>query len=120
MNLKTIIYWVTTVLISVAMAFSAVSYFTNPEVSEGFKHLGYPNYFRVELGIAKILGAIVLLVPKIPSQIKEWAYAGFGITFLSAAIAHSQSGDPLSMVITPLVIFGILSTSYVYYHKTKV
>ncbi|EOQ88932.1 DoxX-like family protein [Leptospira yanagawae serovar Saopaulo str. Sao Paulo = ATCC 700523] len=120
MNVKTIFYWVTTVAISALMAFSAVSYFTNSEVVDGFKHLGFPDYFRVELGIAKVLGAIVLLLPKIPSQIKEWAYAGFGITFISAAVAHSQSGDPISMVIAPFVVFGILVTSYVLYHKTKV
>ncbi|TGM02074.1 DoxX family protein [Leptospira jelokensis] len=120
MNLKTIFYWVTTVAISLLMAFSAVTYFTNPEVVAGFQHLGFPDYFRVELGIAKILGAIVLIVPNIPSRIKEWAYAGFGITFISAAVAHSQSGDPIGMAIAPVVIFGILVSSYVLYQKTKV
>ena len=32
------------------MVFSAVSYFTNPMVAQGFHHLGFPDYFRQELG----------------------------------------------------------------------
>lgn len=119
MNLFRIIYWVSTAILSFLMLFSAVSYFVNPEIAVGFKHLGFPDYFRVELGIAKLIGSIVILIPLFPHQCKEWAYAGFGITFISAAIAHSQSGDPLSMVIAPIVIFGILTVSYVFYRKTK-
>ncbi|TGM52616.1 DoxX family protein [Leptospira vanthielii] len=119
MNLFRIIYWVSTAMISLLMLFSAFSYFVNPEIAVGFKHLGFPDYFRVELGAAKLVGSFVILIPQIPHQFKEWAYAGFGITFISAAIAHSQSGDPVSMVIAPLVVFGILIVSYVFYHNTR-
>ncbi|MGE8720342.1 DoxX family protein [Leptospira terpstrae] len=119
MRLFRIIYWGTTFVISALMVFSAVSYFVNPEIAEGFKHLGFPDYFRVELGIAKAIGALVILIPSLPRPLKEWVYAGFGITFLSAAIAHSQSGDPISVVIAPLVVFGILVVSYVFYLKIQ-
>ena len=74
-----IIYWVSTGLISAMMLFSAYAYFTSSQISEAFKHLGFPDFFRVELGSAKLLGALVLLIPQIPVKIKEWAYAGFGI-----------------------------------------
>ncbi|TGN11195.1 DoxX family protein [Leptospira ilyithenensis] len=77
------------------MLFSASGYFANPQVAKGFKHLGFPDYFRVELAIAKIFGAIVLVIPQISGRIKEWAYAGPGITFISAANAHFQSSDPI-------------------------
>ena len=92
MNTKTIkiTYWISTAIVSLMMIFSAYSYFTNPEVKQGFQHLGFPDYFRVELAIAKILGAIILLAP-IKGQVKEWAYAGFAFTFISAFIAHSAS-----------------------------
>jgi uncharacterized membrane protein YphA (DoxX/SURF4 family) len=29
-------------------------------------HLGYPAYFAVILGIWKVLGAVVVLVPRVP------------------------------------------------------
>ena len=55
-------------------------------------HLGFPAYFRVELSWAKVLGVIALLAP-VPARIREWAYAGFAITLLSALIAHLSMGD---------------------------
>src|SRR4249920_2521112 len=39
-------------------------------------------------GGAKILGVLALLIPSIPARIKEFAYFGFGITLISASIAH--------------------------------
>ncbi|WP_044174426.1 DoxX family protein [Flectobacillus major] len=114
-----IIYWVTTAIIGLMMFFSVFAYFTDPQVAAGFKHLGFADYFRVELGIAKALGAFALLIPQVPLRVKEWAYAGFGITFISASIAHFQSGDASSAVVTPLVLLVILIVSNIYLHKTK-
>jgi len=59
----------------------------------GFVHLQLPNYFRLELTVAKVLGALALVIPGVPSRIKELAYFGFGITILSAIVAHSASGS---------------------------
>ncbi|WP_221390294.1 DoxX family protein [Dyadobacter sp. NIV53] len=117
MKKNRIIYWVTTGIVGAMMLFSAYSYFTNPEVGAGFHHLGFPDYFRIELALAKILGALVLLIPFVPARIKEWAYAGFGITFISAAIAHINSNDATPMIITPIVVLIILIVSNIYFHK---
>jgi hypothetical protein len=56
-------------------------------------HLGFPDYFRIELGAGKLLGAIALILPFVPRKVKEFAYAGFTIIFVSAFIAHLASGD---------------------------
>ncbi len=114
-----IIYWITTGLVSVMMVFSAIGYFTNPDMKNAFVHLGFPDYFRVELGTAKILGVIALLLPMISSKIKEFAYFGFGLTFISAFIAHISSGDTISVAIAPIVFLVILIVSYVSYNKIK-
>jgi len=82
-----------------------------------FVHLGFPGYFRVELAVAKIIGALVLLVPGIPKIVKQFAYFGFALTFLSAFIAHTASGDPISVAIMPLLFLGILIVSYFYFLK---
>ncbi|MCZ8341595.1 MAG: DoxX family protein [Leptospira sp.] len=119
MKTNKIVYWASTGIFALLMAFSGVNSFSNPEVIEGFRHLGFPDYFRMELGTAKIIGAIVLLVPQFGRRLKEWAYAGFGITLLSASIAHTVSGDPISKTIAPLVIFGILALSYTYSLKRQ-
>jgi hypothetical protein len=111
-------YWVTTGLFSLLMAFSAYNYFTNPEVAAGFLHLGFPSYFRVELGIMKLIGVAVLLIPQVPVKFKEWAYAGFLITLASAAVSHSASGDAVSMVIMPIVFMLVLLASNYLLGKT--
>ena len=111
-----IIFWVSTGLISLMMLFSAYAYFTSPEMEANFKHVGFPDYFRIELAVAKIIGVIVLLIPA-PKMIKEWAYAGFGITFISAFIAHSAVGDPISGRVMPLVALALLAVSRIYLDK---
>jgi hypothetical protein len=86
-------FWVVTVLLCLQLAFTSYAQLTLPQVAEAFRHLGFPDYFRVELAIAKLLAVVVLLVPA-PAPLKEWAYAGFAITLVSALIAHVAVGDP--------------------------
>ncbi|MGS2764249.1 DoxX family protein [Sinomicrobium sp. M5D2P9] len=110
-------YWVTTIIVSLMMLFSTYSYLTNAGIQQAFTHLGYPDHFRIELAIAKLIGAIVLLA-LIKGWIKEWAYAGFAITFVSAFIAHTASGNPMSARISPVIFLGLLIISFISFHKT--
>ena len=82
-----------------------------------FNHLGLPPYFKIEITIAKILGLLALLIPGIPSKIKEFAYFGFGITLLSASIAHFSTGDSFLYIIDPLLFLGCLIVSYLYWNR---
>lgn len=109
-------YWIATGLLSTMMLFSAYAYFTNEDVKMAFTHVGFPDYFRIELGAAKLIGAIVLLLPLAP-RIKEWAYAGFTITFVSAFIAHVSVGDPVQAAVSPLIALALLITSYILKYK---
>ena len=120
MKTKTIkiIYWITTAIISLMMIFSAYSYLTNEAIKGAFQHLGFPGYFRIELAIAKALGALLLIIP-IKGLIKEWVYAGFTFTFISAFIAHTASGDPINNRIGPIIFLVVLAISYFTYHKGK-
>ena len=112
-----VIYWLTTGLVAVGMLVSAVQYFKDGAMAEAYKHLGFPDFLRVEIGIAKIIGAIVLLAPFLPAKMKEWAYAGFGILFFSAALTHFLLKDPTERVVTPLVFLLVLAVSNAYYSK---
>ncbi|TGK18732.1 DoxX family protein [Leptospira fluminis] len=117
MKKNKIIFWTSTIIVSLMMVFSAFNGLTNPLAFEGFQHLGFPGYFRVELSIAKILGVAAILIPQVPDRVKEWAYAGFGITFISAGISHYFSGDEIGKVIMPYVMLGILAASYIFRNK---
>lgn len=107
-----IIYWTSTGALTFIMLFSMFKMYTPI-----YEHLGFPHYFRTELLIAKILGLIVLLTPQIPSILKEWAYAGFGIVLISASIAHFNRGDTIINAIEPYIWLIILAISNRYFHK---
>ncbi len=111
-----ITYWITTAIIGLMMTYSAYAYLTQEKVAQAFHHLGYPDYFREELAVGKLIGVVLLLVP-LAGRIKEWVYAGFTITFISAFIAHSASGDPVSVRIMPVIFLVLLAVSYITYHK---
>lgn len=111
-----IIYWTTTAIISIVMTLSALFFAFSAEADKGFAHLGYPNYFKIELTVAKLLGAVALIIPGIPGKIKEFAYFGFTIVIISAAIAHYSSGDGWQ-TLDPLVFLAILIISYIYYRR---
>jgi len=118
MKTTKIIYWVTTGIVTLMMVYSGFAYLTQPAMRQAFQHLGYPDYFRVELAIAKLTGVILLLVP-VQAKIKELVYAGFALTFISACIAHSAAGDPISNRITPIIFLALLVISYLTYNKRQ-
>jgi hypothetical protein len=89
---KTIFYWIATAPFCLQMGFTAYAQLVLPQVAEAFTHLGFPDYFRVELSLAKLIGVVLLLAPA-PARLKEWAYAGFAIDIASALIAHLSVGD---------------------------
>ena len=118
-----IIYWTATGIVCAVMLFSVINFtfIDRYPFSEGaFIHLGLPNYFKIELTVAKMLGLIALLIPNIPAKIKEFAYFGFTITLISASFAHFSNGDGFfPFIIDPLGFLCILIVSYIYYHKIK-
>ena len=84
-------FWIATALFCLQIGFTAFAQLRLPQVAAAFAHLGFPDYFRVELSWAKFLGIALLLAPT-PARLKEWAYAGFAITLGSALIAHLSVG----------------------------
>ena len=84
-----LIYWIPTALFAFAMGASAVFDLMHPpELIEGIKKLGYPEYLATILGGWKLLGTVAILVPRMP-RLKEWAYAGFFFDLTGAALSHA-------------------------------
>jgi hypothetical protein len=120
MKKDTLIYWIATGIVCSVMVFSAVNFnLSNPlgPMKGAFGHLGFPNYFKIELTVAKMLGVLALLMPGIPRTIKDFAYAGFVITLISASIAHFSSGDSRMFIVDPLLFLAALAVSYFYSKK---
>ncbi|MFB6098130.1 MAG: DoxX family protein [Salinibacter sp.] len=110
------LYWGSTSLVAFLALASGTAYFVTEAPAETVARFGFPDYFRVQLGIAKIVGGAGLLVPP-PRALTEWTYAGFTIDFGSALIALLAVDDPLSSVVTPVGELLILMTFYASYHR---
>jgi len=108
-----ITYWVITALFAMMMAGSAFAYLSgDPTMVETFRHLGYPDYFRVLLGLAKVIGVLALVAPFVPRVLREWAYAGFVFTLVAAAISHAASHDAAGHIAGAIVALGMVGASY--------
>ncbi|MBK9731048.1 MAG: DoxX family protein [Chitinophagaceae bacterium] len=121
MNVKTtnILYWVFTIIFGGLMLFSAIPNLLVNEDSIKLMHdqLGYPVYIISFLGIAKLVGVIIILIPGL-NKIKEWAYAGLFFDLAGAiysGIAVSGKFDPMMLFLLLWIVPGILS--YVLWNK---
>jgi hypothetical protein len=117
-KVETIVYWTATVLFCLQIGFTAYAQLSLPQVADMFTHLGFPDYFRVELSWAKFLGVAVLLAP-VSARLKEWAHAGFAITLASALIAHFALGDGLAVWIWAAITGVLWGVSYIFWRRVE-
>ena len=112
-----IIYWTLTslfVLFCLFDGYGGVSHM--PQGVQGVMHLGYPVYLMDISGVAKLIGAVCIIQTRFKT-IKEWAYAGFTISFISAAWSHLHVGDAMNMVITPILFLAFMFLTYYFWKK---
>nr|PZN49706.1 MAG: DoxX-like family protein [Bacteroidota bacterium] len=110
MKLRKVIYWIATIWLSLGMVSTAIVQLMGIEEEQDmFSRLGYPPYLMTLLGILKILGVIVVLVPRLP-VLKEWAYAGFFFAMFGAMFSHIASGTANELFgSTLLIVLTIVS-----------
>ncbi len=105
-----VIYWISTVIISVLMLFSAYNYFFNHAmVAKFFEAANYPIYIICPLALAKLSAIFVILLDKWKT-LKEWAYAGLCFDFILATAAHWVNGD--NGIGLPILALFFLFSSY--------
>jgi hypothetical protein len=112
-----IIYWITK---SIICLFASSAIFMNSKMAiEGTTHLGIPRWLGLEVSIGQLIGLVLLIIPAVPARLKEWAYVGFGILYITATVAHIAVGDPLNNTIMAIVFFILLLVSYTSFHKLQ-
>jgi len=114
-----LLYWIFTIIFAGLMITSAIPNVLNTTESKQFMHdmLGYPVYIIPYIGVAKLLGSIVILIPGL-NKIKEWAYAGLFFDLAGAVysgIAVAGGVDPMMLTMLRWIVPGILS--YVFWNK---
>jgi hypothetical protein len=102
----------TTGVFAVMISISGALYVIGPPpIVAAIRGLGYPDYFRQLLGIAKILGAAALVLPRMRT-LREWAYAGFTFDLVAAIASHLMSGEPAAHIAPAAIALALLAGSY--------
>ncbi len=115
-----IFYWICTGMLIPAIGIGSIfGIVPNEDSLKVFSSLGYPAYIVPFLSVAKLLGLIVIFIPKYP-RLKEWAYAGIAFDIIGATYSIIAIGSPLTHIIFPLLALLFLFGSYFLYHKKLV
>ena len=113
-----VLYWIVTVVAAAFMVMTAVpDVLRIPQAIAVIVHLGYPPYLLLFLGIAKILGAIVILTPGL-QRLKEWAFAGLAFDVTGALYSHLSVGDPPSVWMPAVIALTLLTGAYLSYRRS--
>lgn len=93
MTIRSVAYWTTTIVLAFFIGSGGIAYVLQADFTvSGFVVLGLPVYVMVLVGVWKVLGSIVILLPGLP-RVKEWAYAGLVFDVSGAIVAHWATGD---------------------------
>ena len=92
----------------------------NPTVWDKTIALGYPAYFIITLGIAKLLGIVLLMIPMKSTYnwVKEWVFAGLFFDIFFALVSGCLVFGP-SEIIAPALAYAIVFNTYIFYRKIK-
>ena len=119
MNSKTTkaIYWTGASLMSLWFGASGFCELThNAVVWDITVKLGYPPHFIYILGVAKLAGVAVLLLPNKLLRLKEWVFAGIFFDILFAFFSKIVVlGFPAT--IDAIIAFTIISVTYAMFRK---
>ena len=112
-----IFYWIFTGVIAVSLGTGSIlDVLVVPEFAKVVTRLGYPEYLVPFLGVARLLGIAVILLPKYP-RLKEWAYAGLTFDLVGALYSTIAFGDPFTNWIGSILTILFLAGSYIFYRK---
>lgn len=107
-----IIYWVSTLWLSLGMASTGIVQLIQKESEVEFINgLGYPAYLLSIIGVWKILGVIVVLLPKL-QLVKEWAYAGFFFVMSGALFSHFAMSNSIKEIAPVLLLLMLTMVSW--------
>ncbi|MBL1220511.1 DoxX family protein [Chryseobacterium sp. L7] len=112
-----IIYWSGAIFMSLWFGTSGFFELTkNPVVWDITRQLGYPAHFIYILGVFKLSGIIVLLLPNRLLRLKEWVFAGmfFDIIF---AFFSKIAVLGIAASVDAVIAFTVLLVTYIMFRK---
>jgi uncharacterized membrane protein YphA (DoxX/SURF4 family) len=101
---KTAALWALTGLLACLFAFAGSGKFVSPEAAKQFAAFGYPDWFRVLIGVVEVGGALALLLPRA-------AFYGVGalaVVMAGAVFTLLRAGE-VPQAVVPVVLLGLLA-----------
>lgn len=117
-----IVYWVSTIWLSLGMFATGLGQLIGVQSGLGgvemLRDLHYPVYLLPLLGILKIGGVLIILLPGLRG-LKEWSYAGFCFLMIGAIFSHISVEDPMRKILPALVLLILAFISWYFRPESK-
>lgn len=74
------------------------------QMVEGFKHYGYPGWFRVFTGLVEILSAVFVIIGIWNDTFAAWGGLLMVVTMIGAIITHIKIKDSVKNMMMPIIL----------------
>ena len=104
---KSVLYWLSTVILLLLMGWSAFAYHANHAVMSGFfVKYGYPTYIVYPLAYAKVLAMLIIITHRY-NDLRDMAYAAYFVNMCLALTAHRLEGETAVHAIVGMVCIPV-------------
>ena len=106
------LYWIITIVVAIIYLITGIGNLVPFEhIAGDMTKLGYPFYLMKFLGVCKILGALVLILP-VSNTLKICAYTGMAIDLAGAAYSRLAVHDEVIKMMIPIIVLGLVFSSW--------
>jgi len=111
---KNIITWILAGILALAFISSGIPKLLGVEMQiKNLESWGYPLWFRFPIGLAEVVFAIALLIPRY----RKITIYGIFIWTLAAVITHLQAGQT-NMIAAP-ILFSVIAGLILFFQREK-
>ncbi|CAG7608483.1 hypothetical protein PAESOLCIP111_01068 [Paenibacillus solanacearum] len=79
--------------------------FGSKQMVEGFKHFGYPGWFRLFTGLVEVISGILVLIGIWNGAFAVWGSLLIVITMFGAILTHLKMNDTVKQMMMPIFLF---------------
>ena len=107
---KSIFLWVLQILLVALFLMASFPKLTSkPEAVERFRNYGYPDHFYLLIGALELLGAILLLIPKLAA----YGASALVVNMIGASLTHLLNDEAPKVLVTGTLMILLAVIAYV-------
>ncbi|WP_078411907.1 DoxX family protein [Priestia abyssalis] len=78
--------------------------FGSKQMVEGFKHYGYPGWFRVFTGMIEVISAVLVMAGIWNKTLAAWGGLIIAATMIGAIFTHIKMKDTAQQMMMPIIL----------------